>query len=116
MPILMYHSISDNLFGMSHPYFQINTLPDVFFPTDAFGCENAGCRSIDLKLKHGRAFYEAGADLSKTVVITFDDGYRDFYTDALPILKQCGFTATIFLATDRIHSAPARMEGSRRAI
>lgn len=30
VPILMYHSISDNLFGKSHPYFQIDTAPDVF--------------------------------------------------------------------------------------
>ena len=109
VPILMYHSISDNLFGMSHPYFHINTLPEVFSQQMRW-LRNAGYRSIDLK--QACAGLEAGADLSKTIVITFDDGYRDFYTDALPILKQCGFTATLFLATDRIHNAPARIEGA----
>ncbi len=109
VPILMYHSISDNLFGMSHPYFHINTLPEVFSQQMRW-LRNAGYRSIDLK--QACMGLEAGADLSKTIVITFDDGYRDFYTDALPILKQCGFTATLFLATDRIHDAPARIEGA----
>jgi peptidoglycan/xylan/chitin deacetylase (PgdA/CDA1 family) len=105
----MYHSISDNLFGMSHPYFHINTLPEVFSQQMRW-LRNAGYRSIDLK--QACTGLEAGTDLSKTIVITFDDGYRDFYTDALPILKQCGFTATLFLATDRIHNAPARIEGA----
>jgi hypothetical protein len=50
-------------------------------------------------------------NMSKRVVITFDDGYRDLFTDGLPILKQCGFTATIFLATDRIQDTPMRFEG-----
>jgi peptidoglycan/xylan/chitin deacetylase (PgdA/CDA1 family) len=109
VPILMYHSISDNLFGMSHPYFRINTLPEVFSQQMRW-LRNAGYRSIDLK--QAWTSLQAGTDLSKTIVITFDDGYRDFYTDALAILKQCGFTATIFLATDRIRSTPARIEGA----
>jgi peptidoglycan/xylan/chitin deacetylase (PgdA/CDA1 family) len=109
IPILMYHSISDNLFGMSHPYYQINTSPEVFSRQMRW-LRNAGYRAIDLT--QAWAGLEAGADLSRTIVITFDDGYRDFYTDGLPILKQCGFTATIFLATDRIQNVPARIEGA----
>ena len=36
----------------------------------------------------------------KPVMITFDDGYRDNYTNAFPILKKYGFTASIFLISD----------------
>ena len=108
VPILMYHSISTNLFGLSHPYFQINTTPDVFSMQMRW-LRNAGYQSVNLsELVDGLA---DAREMSKKVVITFDDGYRDVFTDGLPIMKQCGFTATIFLATDRIRETPMRFEG-----
>lgn len=109
VPILMYHSISENLFGMSHPYFQINTHPRMFSAQMRW-LKRSGYRTLDLgEVLKG---LETKADLRKAIVLTFDDGYRDFYTEALPVLKQCGFTATIFLATDRIGNTPLRIEGA----
>jgi peptidoglycan/xylan/chitin deacetylase (PgdA/CDA1 family) len=105
----MYHSISDNLFGKSHSYYQINTSPKVFARQMRWLRHN-GYRTMGLS--EMRAAMEGDQDLSKTVVITFDDGYQDFYTDALPVMKQCGFTATIFLVTGRIQDAPVRVEGA----
>lgn len=36
----------------------------------------------------------------RTVVLTFDDGYRAFKDHAYPVLKELGFTATLFIYTD----------------
>jgi peptidoglycan/xylan/chitin deacetylase (PgdA/CDA1 family) len=36
----------------------------------------------------------------KAVVLTFDDGYRSFKDLAYPVLKDLGFTATLFIYTD----------------
>lgn len=38
----------------------------------------------------------------KTAVITFDDGYRDVYLNAFPVLKNYDIPATVFLTTGNI--------------
>ena len=40
-------------------------------------------------------------DQPKTVVLTFDDGYRDNYTSAHPLILKYGAKATLFLVVDR---------------
>jgi peptidoglycan/xylan/chitin deacetylase (PgdA/CDA1 family) len=50
---------------------------------------------------HGATFTEIarlGSD-SRTVAVTFDDGYKSVYDLALPILEEHGFPATVFVPT-----------------
>ncbi|MBC7251332.1 MAG: polysaccharide deacetylase family protein [Anaerolineae bacterium] len=38
----------------------------------------------------------------KPIIITFDDGYRDNYTNAFPLLRKYGFVGTFFILTEPI--------------
>jgi|GEM_PF-654856 len=46
---------------------------------------------------------------SRAVVLTFDDGYRSFKTYAYPILKELGFTATLFVPTGFVGAGRAAL-------
>jgi peptidoglycan/xylan/chitin deacetylase (PgdA/CDA1 family) len=47
-----------------------------------------------------RAYFAGSAPLpGKPVVITFDDGYRDLYTTAFPILRSHNFKAVAYIVT-----------------
>lgn len=91
IPVLMYHSIS-SAEERVHPYYRINTSPEVFADQMRF-LATQGYRAISLEELTGRE------PDGKSIVITFDDGYSDFYFEAFPILEQYGFRATVFLAT-----------------
>lgn len=56
-----------------------------------------GFRVVDL-VEVGRLL-DAGQLPSRTVGLSFDDGYRDVREHALPVLAEHGFRATVFIAT-----------------
>jgi peptidoglycan/xylan/chitin deacetylase (PgdA/CDA1 family) len=45
----------------------------------------------------------------RAVVLTFDDGYRAFRDYAYPVLKELGFTATLFVYTDWVGAGRAAL-------
>jgi GT2 family glycosyltransferase/peptidoglycan/xylan/chitin deacetylase (PgdA/CDA1 family) len=48
------------------------------------------------------AAFAAGRSLPPTVAITFDDGYRDVVENALPILQELEFPATMYVVPGRV--------------
>lgn len=51
------------------------------------------------------AFFDAGTPLPpKPILLTFDDGYDDFASDAAPILHEFGFNATAFIPTGLLNN------------
>jgi len=52
-----------------------------------------------------RIYRQQEKSFQERFVLTFDDGYRDVFTLARPILKRLGYTATIFLVTDKINES-----------
>lgn len=109
VPILMYHSISDDPETGVHPYYRTATLPQVFAAQMKY-LHDSGYRTLSLE-EATRQLESPTAELGKQVVITFDDGYRNFYSDAFPALRRFAFTATVFLPTAFIGNQALQFKG-----
>lgn len=97
LPILMYHGISDAPEPGASPYYQTSTSPAIFQRQLSLLAEQ-GYRTLDLP-QASELLREAEPPSGNYLVITFDDGFRNVYTEALPALREHGFTATVFLPT-----------------
>lgn len=93
LSILMYHGV------ISEPL----PLPDwCFIGVDTFRRQMrtlAGSGLEVLPIAEAVDRLRAGGLARPAVAITFDDGYRNNVTTALPVLQEFGFPATIFLTT-----------------
>lgn len=100
VPILMYHYVSTPPADADVYRVDLSIAPDLFAAhLDRLLAEGYTTISLDQLLAH----LVQGAPLpEKPVVITFDDGYRDNYENAFPLLAERGMTATFFVVTDFI--------------
>ena len=91
-PILMYHSI--------HPSHPLAVRPTAFTEQIAYLVENYRVVSLP-------AYIEAvgnGSLLPGMAAVTFDDGYRDNYEYAFPVLQKYNCPATIFITSGFIEA------------
>lgn len=105
VPILMYHYLSDPPPGADRYRRDLSVSPALFEQHLAYLAEQ-GYQSITLVdlLYH----LVQGAPLpEKPVILTFDDGYRDVYENALPLLQRFGFTATVFVLIEVTNQSEA---------
>ena len=98
VPVLNYHMVEDGLAS------RISVSTQDFDEQMAY-LHRRGYTSItpEQLLQH----VKSGAPLpDKPVLITFDDGYADNFTNAYPIMQKYGFTGTIFVITDFVENNP----------
>jgi peptidoglycan/xylan/chitin deacetylase (PgdA/CDA1 family) len=90
VPILMYHHVTDRLEGSGQTKLRVSPRR---FAQQLDWLLDQGYQAVTLS----RALGPRPPD--KPVVLTFDDGYANFYRRAWPLLKSRRMSATVFLVT-----------------
>jgi len=102
VPILMYHYISAPPADADVYRIDLSVTPDNFRAQLAWLRDN-GYTAIDYyDLTMAIVGYSELPE--KPVLLTFDDGYLDNYTNAFPLLQEYGFKGTFFVITEFIDS------------
>lgn len=98
-PILMYHSV--------HPRHSLAVEPRLFRQQIAWLVENYRVVTLDQYIESK----VAGNLPASWAAVTFDDGYRDNYVHAYPVLKEFACPATIFVASSFIETEDRGQSG-----
>jgi peptidoglycan/xylan/chitin deacetylase (PgdA/CDA1 family) len=97
LPILTYHNIGAAPAGAR--------MPKLYVTQQAFARQCRVLRALGLRgVSMGEGLQALRAGRNGVVVLTFDDGYVDNFTHALPVLQEFGFTATCYVVAGLIGS------------
>lgn len=99
VPILMYHHISLPL--TQSPLDQSLAVNPTMFKAQLDYLKTQGFHSITLNQLFDALYYGAALP-KKPVILTFDDGYDDAYTNAYPMLKAQGFSGMFYIITGKV--------------
>jgi peptidoglycan/xylan/chitin deacetylase (PgdA/CDA1 family) len=100
VPILMYHYISIPPDDADKYRTDLSVAPDTFREQMTYLAENE-FETIDL-YDLSLAITDKKELPQKPIIITMDDGYRDNFENAFPILQEFGMKATFFVVTEFI--------------
>jgi peptidoglycan/xylan/chitin deacetylase (PgdA/CDA1 family) len=97
VPILMYHYVrvvdkNADLLG-----YNLSIDPDIFEQQLKWLKDNGYKTLTTQNIVDGNIY-------PKSVIMTFDDGYHNFYTEAFPRFKKYDFTATVAIIIDQINT------------
>jgi peptidoglycan/xylan/chitin deacetylase (PgdA/CDA1 family) len=96
--VLTYHRVNPVKHPSFEPNININVTPEAF--SEQLALISKECCPISLPAALSGLY--TGSLPRNAVVITFDDGYRDNLTNALPILEKFGVPATVYITTSFI--------------
>lgn len=99
VPILMYHYVSELPYNADDIRRGLTVTPEIFKAHMQY-LHNQGYTTVSL-YDLNDALTKGTLLPPKPIVLTFDDGYRDAYTNVFPVLKQYGFSGTFFIITSR---------------
>lgn len=92
--VLMYHSIS----SYDEDPYEVTMTPKRFEQQMRW-LRSRGLRGVSM----GELLVATAEGRARRLVgLTFDDGYQDFVTNAMPVLQRYGFTATAFVLAGRL--------------
>jgi peptidoglycan/xylan/chitin deacetylase (PgdA/CDA1 family) len=94
LPALMYHSVS----AVGGPMRDL-AVPPALLTEQLEALSAAGYQLVGLTEALDRL---AAGDTARMVAVTFDDGYRDFLTEGVPILEKTGSRATLYASTGHL--------------
>ena len=100
IPILMYHSIANEA---SAPFRSFAVAPKRFSEQMAH-LHDQGYTPLTVSQMVSLRTEGLDALPARPVVITFDDGFSDFATEALPVLNRYQFAATLYITTGFVNS------------
>lgn len=100
IPVLMYHSID----GCSTSEFRRYAVDPSLFAEQMAALSEAGCTTLTAT-QVARVRSGSMQRPSAPVALTFDDGFRDFADNALPVLRELSLTATLFVPTGFVGSS-----------
>lgn len=100
LPIVVYHSVRPNFNGQTAEVKRYTVEPEILDHELAYLHDN---NYHVISLTALSKYFDEGIPLpAKSIVLTFDDGWKNQYTYAFPLLKKYGFTATFFVFTSAI--------------
>jgi peptidoglycan/xylan/chitin deacetylase (PgdA/CDA1 family) len=99
VPILMYHSISER--AEARRAFRNFTISPNLFAAHLNYLSQPGYTGLTVT-RFARSVRARLPLPPRPIVITFDDGFADFFSSALPILQRHGFPATLYITASYI--------------
>ena len=94
LPALMYHSVS----AVGGPMRDL-AVPPALLAEQLGALRDAGYRLVGLS--EALDLLEAGST-DRLLAVTFDDGYRDFLTEGVPVLTETGTGATLYASVGHL--------------